>query len=51
MDKHEWLAEHFEVDQDILGERNPPGIRRLLKTLYHVDHPQVDEIYQPGQRS
>lgn len=33
----------------ILGERNPPGIRRLLQILYRVDSPQVDEIYQPGQ--
>ena len=33
----------------ILGERNPPGIRRLFQILYRVDSPQVDEIYQPGQ--
>lgn len=33
----------------ILGERNPPGIRRLLQILYRVDAPQIDEIYQPGQ--
>lgn len=33
----------------ILGERNPPGIRRLLQILYRVDAPQIDEIYRPGQ--
>jgi glyoxylase-like metal-dependent hydrolase (beta-lactamase superfamily II) len=33
----------------ILGERNPPGIRRLFQILYRVDSPQVDAIYQPGQ--
>lgn len=33
----------------ILGQRNPPGVRRILKMLYRVDSPQIDETYRPGQ--
>jgi glyoxylase-like metal-dependent hydrolase (beta-lactamase superfamily II) len=33
----------------ILGEKNPPGIRRLIQMLYRVDSPQIDETYQHGQ--
>jgi glyoxylase-like metal-dependent hydrolase (beta-lactamase superfamily II) len=33
----------------IMGKRNPPGIRRILQTIYRVDAPQIDETYQPGQ--
>lgn len=34
----------------ILGRRNPPGIRRLLKLFYKVETPHIDETYTPGQK-
>jgi glyoxylase-like metal-dependent hydrolase (beta-lactamase superfamily II) len=33
----------------ILGQRNRPGIKRLVQTLIKAPVPHVDEIYAPGQ--
>jgi glyoxylase-like metal-dependent hydrolase (beta-lactamase superfamily II) len=34
----------------ILGQRNRPGLKRLVQTLVKVEVPQIDATYTPGQR-
>lgn len=34
----------------ILGQRNRPGVKRLMQTLIKVEKPQIDETYTPGQK-
>lgn len=34
----------------ILGQRNRPGIKRLVQAVIRVPVPQVNETYTPGQR-
>lgn len=34
----------------ILGQRNRPGVKRLIQTLIKVEKPQIDETYTPGQK-
>src|SRR5579884_2266797 len=34
----------------ILGQRNRPGLRRLVQTLVRVEVPHIDATYTPGQK-
>jgi len=34
----------------ILGQRNRPGLKRLVQTLVKVEVPHIDATYTPGQR-
>ncbi len=34
----------------ILGQRNRPGIKRLMQAIIKVEKPQIDETYTPGQK-
>ena len=34
----------------ILGQRNRPGVKRLMQALIKVEKPQIDETYTPGQK-
>lgn len=43
------LWAHQEDVPYILGQRNRPGIKRLVQTLIKAPVPHVDETYTPGQ--